>query len=66
MFRIRRRAPVENADANTKYAVTIDSGSSGSRLEIYSWLDNEVALSAANETQKTSLPVIQINGKQKK
>jgi Golgi nucleoside diphosphatase len=66
MFRIQRRAPVENADTNTKYAVTIDSGSSGSRLEIYSWLDHEVALSAANETQKASLPVIQINGKQKK
>ena len=66
MFRIRKRAPVENTETNTKYAITIDSGSSGSRLEIYSWLDHQVALNAANATQKASLPVIQINGKQKK
>jgi Golgi nucleoside diphosphatase len=61
-----RRAPVEDPLANYKYAITIDSGSSGSRLEIYSWLDHEIAIKEANSTERTSLPVIQINGHQKK
>jgi hypothetical protein len=63
---LRKRAPVEIPEENLKYAVTIDSGSSGSRLEIYSWLANDLAAQTANSTQKGSLPVIQINGKQKK
>jgi Golgi nucleoside diphosphatase len=60
------RAPVEELEQNLKYAITIDSGSSGSRLEIYSWLDHDIAQSEANDTEIASLPVIQINGKQKK
>ena len=63
---MRKRAPIDQPEENLKYAVTIDSGSSGSRLEIYSWLDNEIASGTVNSTQKASLPVIQINGKQKK
>ena len=60
------RAPIEGPDESLKYAITIDSGSSGSRLEIYSWLDHEVALAGANDTVLASLPIIQMNGKQKK
>jgi hypothetical protein len=63
---LQKRAPVDLPEENLKYAVTIDSGSSGSRLEIYSWLDNEIASKTANTTQKASLPVISLNGKQKK
>ena len=61
-----KRAPIEDWDKGYKYAITIDSGSSGSRLEIYSWLDHEIARHQANSTQLTSLPVILMNGKQKK
>jgi hypothetical protein len=60
------RAPIEGPDEGLKYAITVDSGSSGSRLEIYSWLDHEVALEGANDTVLASLPIIQMNGKQKK
>ena len=57
---------MEDPERDLKYAITIDSGSSGSRLEIYSWNDYEKAKSSANETILSSLPVIHINGKQKK
>jgi hypothetical protein len=63
---IWKRAPVEDPEADYKYAITIDSGSSGSRIEIYSWLDHDVAIEAANSTERASLPVIHLNGKQKK
>jgi hypothetical protein len=61
-----RRAPIAGSEENLKYAVTIDSGSSGSRLEIYSWIDHEIARDVANDTVRASLPVISMNGKQKK
>jgi len=60
-----KRAPVEDPGDEYKYAITIDSGSSGSRLEIYSWLDNSIAEQRANATERGSLPVINI-GRQKK
>ena len=66
MPRLWRKAPFEDPDKDYKYAVTIDSGSSGSRLEIYSWLDHDVALQTANATLRASLPVIHMYGKQKK
>jgi hypothetical protein len=60
-----KRAPMEDSTASLKYAVTIDSGSSGSRLEIYSWMDHDDA-KADNSSDAAALPVIQVNGKQKK
>jgi len=59
------RAPVEDSGDEFRYAITIDSGSSGSRLEIYSWLDHSIAEERANATERASLPVINI-GRQKK
>ena len=61
-----KRAPVEEFEEEYKYAIAIDSGSSGSRLEIYSWLDHDVAKQAGNSTLRASLPVIQMEGKPEK
>lgn len=60
-----KRAPIEDPGDEYRYAITIDSGSSGSRLEIYSWLDHSIAAHQANATERASLPVINI-GRQKK
>ena len=61
-----KRAPLEDPGMDYRYAITIDSGSSGSRLEIYSWLDHEAAMKQANTSVRPSLPVIQMNENQKK
>lgn len=61
-----RRAPIQDPGADFRYAVAIDSGSSGSRLEIYSWLDHQVAEHGLNSTELSRLPDIKVNGKQKK
>jgi len=61
-----KRAPIEEPESEYKYAIAIDSGSSGSRLEIYSWLDHDVAKQDANSTLRASLPVIQMEGKPEK
>ena len=66
MTSLWRRAPLEGPDRDSKYAITIDSGSSGSRLEIYSWLNNDIAKKAVNATGGAGLPVIRMNGEQKK
>jgi len=63
---LRKRAPVEEAGSEYKYAIAIDSGSSGSRLEIYSWLDHDVAKQTGNSTLRANLPVVQMEGKPEK
>jgi Golgi nucleoside diphosphatase len=59
------RAAIDSRN-DERFAVIIDSGSSGSRVEVYTWTDHVIALQNANETQRMSLPVVNARGEQKK
>jgi Golgi nucleoside diphosphatase len=64
-FPVLGRAAVESR-RDERFAVIIDSGSSGSRVEVYAWTDHLVALDSANETEQHALPAISAAGEQKK
>lgn len=42
-----------------KFAIAIDAGSSGSRLQVYSWKKHDIALGALKTDQRQTLPRVE-------